>query len=275
MNDVIALVVLDLTNPFFAEVAQGVARIASEDGFTLVVASSDGQRADEERDVQRLRDQGVAGLIVTPSGPDVDHLVTTSRDATPVVLLDQLSTDESLCSVSVDNVEGGRLAGRHLIGQGHSRIAFVSGPTTVVQAAQRREGLALACEQLRMDPTEVIVDVPVPAFTTSAGYLAASALLGQGSPTAAFCANDLLALGVERSLAEQGRKIPGDVAVLGYDDVDFTAIVPMPLSTVRQPKSLLGETAAKLLLDELQGHAHTHTQRVFAPELVIRQSTTG
>jgi LacI family transcriptional regulator len=151
----------------------------------------------------------------------------------------------------------------------------VSGPTTVVQAAQRREGLALAVEQMRMNPADVIVDVPVPAFTTSGGYLAAARLIGERDVTAAFCANDLLAVGLERSLSEQGRKIPRDLAILGYDDLDFTAILPTPLTTIRQPKSLLGQTAAELLMDELRGAGHGHTQRMFAPELVIRQSTTG
>lgn len=274
-NTVVALVVLDLTNPFFAEVAQGAATTAADNGFTLVLTSSDGQPANEARDLARLCEQGVAGLIVAPSSLDIDHLLGAASGGTPVVLLDRPSTDGSLCSVSVDNVEGGRLAGRHLISQGHSRIAFVTGPTTVLQAAQRREGLALAVEQMRMDPAEVIVEVPVPAFTTSAGYLAAATLLGDQGVTAAFCANDLLALGVERSFAEQGRKIPRDLAVVGYDDLDFTAIVPTPLTTIRQPKSLLGQTAAELLLDELAGGKHSHRQQVFAPELVIRQSTTG
>ena len=274
-NAVIALVVLDLTNPFFAEVAQGAATTAADNGFTLVVASSDGQPANETRDLNRLCEQGVAGLIVAPSELDVDHLVQVSSGGMPVVLLDRPSDDGSLCSVSVDNVEGGRLAGRHLISQGHSRIAYVSGPATVLQAVQRREGLALAAQQMGLDPGQAIVDVPVPAFTTSGGYLAAAAILGERGVTAAFCANDLLALGVQRSFVEQGRKVPRDLAVVGYDDLDFTAILPTPLSTVRQPKSLLGQTAAELLMAELKGGAHAHAQQVFAPELVIRQSTTG
>jgi LacI family transcriptional regulator len=274
-DGVIALVVLDLTNPFFAEVAQGAASTASSHGFTLVITSSDGDPANETRDVNRLTEQGIAGLIVAPSSLDIDHLQRTSEGGTPVVLLDHPSTDGSHCSVSVDNVEGGRLAGRHLIAQGHSRIAFVSGPTTVLQAQQRREVLALAAEQKHLDPATVIVDVTVPAFTTSAGYLAAATLLREPDVTAAFCANDLLALGVERSFAEQGRKIPQDLAVVGYDDVDFTAIVPTPLTTVRQPKSLLGQTAAELLIAEISGDTHTHDQQVFGPELVLRQSTTG
>ena len=272
---VIALVFLDLTNPFFAELAQGAATAVGAHGFTLVVASSDGQPTQETQDLRRLCDQGLAGLIVAPSGLDIDHLLKASADGTPVVLLDRPSDDGTLSSVSVDNVEGGRLAGRHLISQGHSRIAFVSGPTTVVQAAHRRDGLALAAEQMGLDPNEVIIDVAVPAFTTAGGYLAAGAVLDEDGVTAAFCANDLLAFGVERSLMEQGRKIPRDLAIIGYDDLDFTAIVPTPLSTIRQPKSALGVAAAELLMDELKDGVQAHAQRVFAPELVIRQSTTG
>ena len=272
---VLALVVLDLTNPFFGEVAQGASTVASASGFTLVVCSSDGDAANEARDLSRLAAEGVGGFIVAPSGHEVGHLHEIAASGIPVVLLDHPSDDSSLCSVAVDNVEGGRLAGRHLLSQGHSSIAFVSGPTSVLQAAQRRAGLALAVEQRRMDPEEVIVDVSVPAFNTSSGYLAASAVVNHDEVTAAFCANDLLALGLERSLTEQGRKIPRDLAILGYDDLDFAAILPTPLSTIRQPKAALGQSAAELLVAELSDKSHQHEQQVFAPELVMRQSTTG
>jgi LacI family transcriptional regulator len=192
------------------------------------------------------------------------------------VLLDRRSPETDLCSVSVDDRLGGELAMRHLVESGHRRIAFVGGPHRLEQVRDRYDGALQALAGAGLDG-ESLRRYETPALTVAAGRDAAARILGQprGSrATAVFCANDLLALGVLQVLTRQQVRVPDDIALVGYDDIDFAAAAAVPLSSVRQPRQRLGQTAAGLLLDEAnQPETHEHQQVVFEPELVVRESS--
>jgi LacI family transcriptional regulator len=173
-------------------------------------------------------------------------------------------------------VLGGDLAVSHLLEAGHERIAFVGGPLSTRQVADRRDGAFRALERAGRDRGDLYV-IDTPALNVTAGQRAGAtiaALPASGRPTAVFCANDLLALGVLQEMTTHRIPVPDGVAIVGYDDVDFAAAVP--LSSVRQPRHQLGRAAAQLLIEEALGDGtHRHRQVVFEPDLVIRRSSPG
>jgi LacI family transcriptional regulator len=190
-----------------------------------------------------------------------------------VVLVDRESNG-TYCSVAVDDVLGGELAVTHLIENGHRRIAMVGGPLSIQQVRDRREGAMRALANAGL-PADALTFLETKSLQVAEGRGAGERLVGLPAsrrPTAAFCANDLLALGLLQSMTQQGLKVPDDLAVVGYDDIEFAAAAAVPLTSVRQPREQLGRTAATLLLAENEpDHEHRHVK--FQPELVVRASS--
>jgi LacI family transcriptional regulator len=272
----IGLVVLDVANPFFTDVARGVEDEASASGLAVILCNSDDQQAKETSYLELLEEHRVQGILITPVSAADDRLARLQRRGTPVVLLDSRSPTRGQCSVSVDDVLGGELALGHLIDGGHERLAFVGGPMGIRQVADRREGALRALQQAGGGEDE-LQTIETPALNVAAGQRAGAALADLPAarrPTAVFCANDLLALGVLQEMTARRIKVPESIAIVGYDDIDFAAAAAVPLTSVRQPRQQLGRTAAQLLLDEaLSEGSHQHRQVVFEPELVIRRSS--
>ncbi|MEV0679365.1 substrate-binding domain-containing protein [Actinosynnema sp. NPDC050436] len=270
----IGLVVLDVGNPFFTDVARGVEDTASDAGHAVILCNSDESTRREARHVELLAEQRVHGVLITPVGADLAPVRRLRERGVSVVLLDHPTDDPQLCSVAVDDRAGGELAVAHLLARGHRRVVVVNGPSRRHQARHRFRGAADAVRLAGLDPT-CLEEVRMPAMTVASGRLAAEELLARPvRPDAVFCANDLLALGVLQVLARAGVRVPQDVAVVGYDDIDFAAAANVPLTSVRQPRELIGRTAASLLLAESMTPAeHDHCQILFAPELVVRESS--
>jgi LacI family transcriptional regulator len=272
---VVAYVMLDAGNPFFTDVARGVEDAAAQSDLSVFICNSD-QHAERERSyLTRLEQQRVMGVLITPLDPDDPTLIALAGRGTPVVLLDRTRSGSTHCSVAVDDVLGGRLAVDHLLDLGHDRIAFVGGPQRIGQVRDRREGAGLALECAGRSPDDLLV-VETAALTVSEGNEAGARIAGtasKGRATAAFCANDLLALGLLQHCVSLGIRVPEDLAIVGYDDIIFAAAAAVPLTSVRQPRQQLGRTAAQLLLDEAGNPQHEHQQVLFTPELVVRAST--
>ncbi|MET8310355.1 LacI family DNA-binding transcriptional regulator [Micromonospora sp. NPDC005173] len=272
----VAIVVLDVANPFFTDVVRGAEQVIEEAGAMLVVCNSGEDGARERRHLELLEEQRVRGVLITPVDhgpqPNLDRLIDRGI---PVVLVDRGTGRVNRCSVAVDDVLGGRLAMDHLLDQGHHRIAYLGGPLSIAQVADRHAGAAAALEERGSD-AELRVAVTI-SLTVAAGRRAAEELLtlpARQRPTAVFCANDLIALGVLQELTARGLRVPADVAIVGYDDIEFADAAAVPLSSVRQPRDQLGRTAAQLLLEEAEaGDRHQHRHVVFQPELVVRRSS--
>ena len=285
----LGLVVLDVTNPFFTEVARGVEDYAQAAGYAVILCNSDEADDKERRYLRVLEEQRVRGILITPVHGRAPELRRIRDRGTPVVLLDRPGS-AGQCSVAVDDRRGGEIAVSHLLELGHRRIALVNGPVAIRQCADRRRGALRAVERAGLDPAAVLTEVTVPAMNARAGAAAADELLGAvmpgavmpgavtsgaaARPTAVFCTNDMLALGLLRRLGQAGVAVPGDLAVVGYDDIEFAADAAVPLTSVRQPKYQLGRAAAELLLDEAdRPDEHEHRRFVFKPELVARASS--
>jgi LacI family transcriptional regulator len=269
----VGLVVLDIGNPFFTEVARGVEQAASERGYAVLLCNSDESRGRQDTHLTFLEEQRVGGVLVTPVDADLGHIEQLRSRGTPVVLLDEPGQD-GRCSVAVDDVRGGEVAGEHLLGLQRTRIAYVTGPDTIRQCVDRGIGLERAVAAAGLDPASVVRRVEVPALNGEEGHKAVDHILADGWPDAVFCANDVVALGVLRGLLEAGVSVPDDVSLVGYDDIEFAATSAVPLTSVRQPALQIGRTAAALLLEEIeQPDGHAHQQVMFRPELAARRST--
>jgi LacI family transcriptional regulator len=272
----IGLVVLDVANPFFTDVARGVEDEASESGIAVIMCNSDEQLARESAYLDLLEQHRVQGVLITPVSDDDSGLAQVQARGTPVILVDRRSPSGNQCSVAVDDVLGGDLAVSHLIAAGHERIAFAGGPVSLQQVADRREGALRALSRAGASAAGLML-IDTPALNVAAGKAAGSAIAQSDPadrPTAVFCANDLVALGLLQEMTQSGIRVPEDIAIVGYDDIDFAAAAAVPLSSVRQPRQQIGRTAAQLLLAEAyEREEHKHRQVIFQPELEIRRSS--
>lgn len=267
----LGLIVPDIANPFFTEVARGVEDAASKRDYAVFLCNSDESAAKEDRYVNVLIQQQVRGVLITPADMKTDRFDVMCERGIAVTLLDRELKGRKQCSVSVDDVHGGQIAIEYLTGLGHTYIAWVSGPESIPQVADRGVGVTKAAKAANA----MIETIRVPLMNAVKGEEAAKKILElHKMPTAIFCANDLLALGVMRVLLENKIHIPEQVSILGYDDIAFTSSAAVPLSSIAQPAYQMGVTAADLLLDECEGgDLHVHQQIRFQPQLVERSST--
>jgi LacI family transcriptional regulator len=197
---------------------------------------------------------------------------------TPTVLVDRRANGRSFSSVSVDDVAGGYLAVTHLITQGCRRIAFVGGPLNVQQVVDRLQGANQAVAEQQGVQLEVL---SWPGLSVQTGRRIGNDIVDRepaSRPDGVFAANDLVAVGLLQSFTLlHGADVPTDIALVGYDDIDFASATVVPLSSIRQPSNLIGRTAVELLLREMAAHEagldFEHEQVIFQPELVVRESS--
>jgi LacI family transcriptional regulator len=267
----LGLIVPDVSNPFFTEVARGVEDAASKRDYAVFLCNSDESATKEERYVNVLIQQQVRGVLITPADMKSDRLDVMRDRGISVALLDREIKGRKQCSVSVDDVHGGQIAIEYLAGLGHKNIAWVCGPESIPQVADRGAGVAKAAKVAGSK----IETIRVSLMNATNGEEAARRILELDMlPTAIFCANDLLALGVMRALLASKVRIPEQVSVLGYDNIEFAPSAAVPLSSIAQPSYQMGVTAADLLLNECEdGDSHEHQQIRFQPQLVERAST--
>jgi len=267
----LGLIVPDVANPFFTEVARGVEDAASKRDYAVFLCNSDESASKEDRYINVLIEQQVRGVLITPADVKSDRLDAMRDRGIAVALVDREIKGRKQCSVSVDDVHGGQLGIEYLTGLGHTDIAWVCGPDSIPQVADRGAGVAKAAKFA----CAKVETIRVSLMNTTQGEEAAKKILAlKTTPTAIFCANDLVALGVMRTLRENKFKIPEQVSVLGYDDIEFAASAAVPLSSISQPAYQMGVTAADLLLNECEeADTHEHQQIRFQPQLVERAST--
>ncbi|KAE8762445.1 LacI family DNA-binding transcriptional regulator [Georgenia thermotolerans] len=267
----VGLVVLDVGNPFFTDLARGAEAAVEAAGGTILLGDSDHRPEREARYLDLFEEQRVRGVLVSPVD-GVSHLDELSARGTPTVLVDRAADPARFCSTSVDDVAGGRLAAGHLLEQGYRRLAFVGGPLRLRQMADRLRGAreAVAAAGGALEVVE-LAEPTAPHGRVAGADLAARPVAHR--PEAVLAGNDLIAAGVLQALMLDGVRVPEDVGVVGYDDTAPAQTAVVPLSSVRRPSELLGRTAVELLLEEAAGGEHRHRRVVFEPELVVRGSS--
>jgi LacI family transcriptional regulator len=272
----IGLVLLDLANPFMTDLARAVEERANEAGYSLIVCNSDEDAAKEDAYLQVLEERRVEGVLVVPVATVTARIDGLRARGTPVVRMNLRAAGVGECTVGIDDVRTGELAMEHLLGLGHERIAYVTSASHVYPTDERRDGALHAARRAGRDDDALRI-VGVDHLNVAHGRDAGERILGlHPRPTAVFCANDLVALGVLQVLIRHRVRVPDDMAIIGVDDIEFAAAAAIPLTSVRQPRHALGRMAAELLLDEAAGDPdHVHRRVVLQPELVVRASTMG
>jgi LacI family transcriptional regulator len=270
----VGLLVLDIRNPFFSELATGVEDMAADLGITVLLASS-AELADRERlHLERFEQSRMDGILITPVGATTKQLKGIRDRGTPIVLLDRLAASTGFSSVAVDDVEGGRLAGQHLLDAGCRRIAFVGGPLALEQVRNRLTGI----EKVARRRGARVTHLATGRMTAEEGRrvgLEIVAMAPAERPDGVFAANDVLGLAVLQALLLGGIRVPEEVAVIGYDDISFASLASVPLSSVRQPTYQMARRAMEMLAEMIAegGPAGVAEHVVFIPELVARAST--
>ncbi|TDD82948.1 LacI family transcriptional regulator [Actinomadura rubrisoli] len=263
------VVVEDLSNPYATGVVRGAEQALNEAGHDVLWLSSDHSTAKERRSLDLLEDQNAAGVLIIPVGLDRSDIARLRAAGISIVLIDH--DEPGACSAQVDHVAGGEIAAAHLLGIDRGRVAFVTGAPEPRPCVERRDGAARTLVEAGFGkPVTLVQD----ALSPSEGQLGAQRLMAMSPvPNGVFCANDLLAIGVINELCRLGVRVPEDIAVIGYDDIELAASAAVPLTTIRQPRHELGWEAAELALAEIrEGKSHQHRQVVLTPDLVIRES---
>lgn len=270
----LALVVPELTQPYFAELARAVVRHATAAGYTVVLDQTD---ADRDRELDLLSDQPrrtmFDGLILNP-------LTLTSADipehpARPIVLLGERAIASSADHVHIDNVAAARAATQHLIDLGRKRVAVIG--TQDIPSGQsarlRLQGAMLALAEAGL-PAHPDLLHPANSYTREAGYRAMLDILGTGRPVdAVFCFNDTMAIGTLRALREHGVRVPDDVAVAGFDDIEEGRFSAPPLTTIRPDKDAIARIAVERLVARIGGQGGEGHEIEVGFDLVVREST--
>lgn len=271
----LGMIVLNVANPFFGDLAHACEDAAEELGHTVIVGSSDQHGEREERYIDLFEEQRVRGMLIAPLDGLTPRIERLTRRGMPLVMFDVPATDGSFCSVALDGTAGGRAATAHLIETGRRQIMFLGGP--LHQVEDRWIGTQLAVEQAGgVSVRHVATDDQTIVEGRRAGE-AIVAMPADDRPDAIFAANDLLALGAMQALVlADDIEIPRDIAIVGYDDIDYAASAIVPLTSVRQPLDALAREAIRLVLDEANPAAeHRHEHLLLPPDLIVRRSSAA
>lgn len=271
----IGLVVPELTNPVFPMFAQIVETQLAGAGYTPVLCTQTPGGVHEDEYVQMLLDRGVSGIVFV-SGQHADTRASTDRYAAlrdrglPMVLINGYRDDVDATFVSHDDRTAMHLAVRHLRDLGHTRIGFATGPARYVPVQRRAEAFGELMADVRgFDADEMVATT---LFTVEGGAAAGKQLIEAGA-TAVIAGSDVMALGVLRAADQLGVAVPGELSVIGSDDVPFVGFVDPPLTTLRMNVTAMAEAAVGAVLGEIAGEEVEHREYLFAPELILRGST--
>lgn len=266
----IGLLVPDIANPFWPEIARGVEDAAWDRGYHVFLCNTTEAPQREQAVLQLLEDKRVDGVIVAGSRlPDAQLLPLLGRHPAAVVI-NRSSSPEGIGVVRIDSCHGARLAIEHLLASGRRQIGFLSGPPASHNSRSHMSGYQAALEAARL-PVEQRYILPCQPYLAD-GHQAALALL-QANPNldALYCYNDLIALGAMQACAELGRRVPDDIAIVGNDDILLASMVTPSLTSLRVSKYDVGATAASMLFAHINGN-HDQSELIIKPELVVRAS---
>jgi LacI family transcriptional regulator len=272
-TDTIALLLPDMTNPFFTTLAQGVETAAREAGISLLLANSDEREEEEQRLVPMLLQRQVDGILVVPAGSGAEAIRVCRERKVPLVVVDRRPLAQAEVDIVRADAEGGALElGRLLVRLGHLDMTVLSGPASVLTAVDRVTGFRRALDEAGVRAPHVIHG----QFSIESGHeMAMLAMREPVRPTALFAANNFLGIGVLHALDEMGFRVPEDVAVVGMDDLP-QAMVTFPFLTVAaQPAFEIGQRSVAMLLDGMADPGRPPREVMLPTEIVIRRSSGG
>jgi len=271
-SKIVGLILPLAQNPFYDELAQGIEDSLAKAGYRVLIGYSREDSAIELQLLTSMADANFRGIIVTPVGPNNQVLEKFIDQNIRVSYLSQTDEVPQQCSVSIDQVRGGYIGIEYLANLGHKKIVWVSGPEHHHQSNQRFVGITQAAQQFAVE----IDSMSSPSLDFLSGENIAPHIIARGPlPDAIFAGNDALALGIMNYFHKVGIPVPGQISVLGYDNVSFAESALVPLTTVSQTPYQLGWTMGGQLLAEFETNVdHVHQHVVFQPQIIERESTT-
>jgi len=268
------LILPDSANQYFAEIQAGVEKAAYEKGYSVILCNTEGDEAKEKLYGKVLRNKQVDGILFISVSEHSETMRSLYEENIPLVLIDRDLSDITLDSVVADNYQGGYLVTRHLLSLGHTRIACITGPAGILPSGRRVAGYKTALEEAGIQFTEELVCSG--DFHATSGKIATTQLLNTSNPpTAIFAFNDLMAVGAIQAAGESKYKIPSNLAVIGFDDIELASFLSPTLTTIRQPKKEMGYLAIQMLVDRIENHDLPTRKVVLPVSLIVRESCGG
>jgi len=269
----IALVLSDITNPFFTTIARGVEDAAARRGYAVMFANTDESESEEIQYLRMLAQRQIDGVLLVPAGRSGESFRLLRTQSIPVVVIDRRVSARQIDEVRCDSEEGAYRLVHHLIGLGHRRIATITGRRNISTSMDRVVGYARALTEagIEVDPNLIRYD----SFSLRAGYERTKEILAiPERATAIFAANNFIAFGALRALRESGLRVPDDMSLVTFDDLPDDWHDDPLLTVLAQPAYEVGRQAAELLLDRLAGKDRTKRRVILLPgELIIRRSS--
>jgi LacI family transcriptional regulator len=268
----LALVVTDITNPYFTSMARGVEDVAGASNYTVIYCNTDESEAKEEKYANMLAQRQVDGVLLVPSRGNVKTIKFLKSNEIDVVVLDRRVSGEDADIVYSDSKNGASRLTKLLIGLGHKRIAIIAGSRGVSTSEDRVIGYQQALVEAGLGSNELVY---YGAFNEQSGYqLANQAMMQTPKPTAIFGGNNFVAMGAIRAMHDLNLNVPGDVSVVGFDDLPEFMFTKPFLTVARQPAYEMGRLAAELLLKRITGEMlGEHREFVLPVEIVVRESS--
>lgn len=272
----LGLVITTIANPFYTELAQGIEATAHKLGYNIILCSTQSDLATERLYVDMLRSKGVDGIIFTSAHMDDMNIVELAEEGFPIMLVNRRTyhpiVNEKVDYVGIDNIQGGFLAVEHLIRMGHQRIGIIGGSSESSVGFERLKGGRRA---LAAYGSEQIEDYFLEGdFLKESGYRGGMKFIKMAAPpSAVFAANDYMALGTYQAAIEAGLRVPEDLSIVGFNDIEFTAMKGIELTTIGQKKYEMGALSVETLVDMIEGRKSGPPKEIIlAPELIIRKT---
>jgi LacI family transcriptional regulator len=267
----LGMLIPDITNPFFAEMARGVEDEANKNNFNVILCNTDDKLKKERIYLEILKGKRVDGLILGTAHIKDKSILELEKKKFPYILLSRNIEGLDKNCVIVDDVVGGIIVTEYLIKLGHRRIAHITGPLKTRSALNRLKGYKLTLKKYEIEYRDELVGEG--DFRIKGGYQVMKRLLKIAEPpTAIFAANDLLALGAIQAIQKKKYHIPEDFCIIGFDDIRLASFVYPPLTTIRQPMLEMGALAVKMLLKIIEEGEFNQRKEVLEPKLIIRES---
>lgn len=269
-TNTIGLIIPNITNPFFPEVAKGVESRAEELGYSVILYDTDNNLNKERKALDLMKKNQVDGIVLSFNSSNKNLINKSFDEKLPIVQIDRKIKNIKCPSVLIDNFYSGYIAAKYLINRGHSKIAHITGRKDIINSVERLRGYKKAFEEsnLKFNNNYIINGEQ----TIKSGYHKMNELLSMKQiPTAVFVANDLMAIGAYEAIFDKGMNIPEDISIIGHDDINMASIIRPKLTTVRQPKYEMGVNSVNLLVDLIKKEKEI-TDKVYKTKIVERQS---
>ncbi|NLM10812.1 MAG: LacI family transcriptional regulator [Clostridiaceae bacterium] len=267
-TNMIALLIPDISNPFYPEVARGVEDIARKNGYCVFLCNTNWDEQNEHKYLNILKERRVDGIIIAPVTIDTYHYVSKEKADVPVVYIGNRIDDSSSSFVVIDDFKAGYIATEYLVKLGHRNIAFIGGHDRTTSHLDRINGYKRALTEHKLETDiNIIKDY---SFKKESGYLIFLEMVkNRRVPTAIVAENDIIALGIMEAAEKHGYEVPRDISIIGIDDIEFGSLSKINLTTVAQPKFEIGQKSAGILLDLISGSIESK-QVILEPFLIVR-----